>query len=232
MKADLTLNAIISAVVSSQNSCLSMATNQLLIKVGRIKGNVYIRDVTIDQTSEAFLRCKQTVTIDMDSMTGDLRQALKNQFLTYDWKSHQRDTVLKVIDNLTKAFNITNMNGCLAAPINEQYIKVDTVGRDFKMIDYDLTQFATANVKKCIQEGVIRVGEGQAGLLPNYLKSFHDGELFPPEPEVAPAPSCPEYNEQECKIELIITVAVGFCIIVLFLALAVYKGWNIKSKKI
>jgi|LauGreDrversion4_2_1035121.scaffolds.fasta_scaffold134227_3 hypothetical protein len=232
MRSEIVLDAMISAVVNSQNSCLSMATNNFIVKVGQIRGNVFIRDVTLDQTSQAFLRCKQTVTIDMDSMLGDLRQTLLNQLTTIYDNLQQGVDKLTLIDNLTKAFNISSMNSCFSGPINETLIKIDSVGRNFNMIDYNLAQIATANIKKCIQEGTIRVGEGDKGLLPNYLKSFEDSELFPPDIIAAPPPPCAEYKAEEFKVELIVTVAMGFVIVVLFLALALYKGWNIKSKKI
>ena len=197
-----------------------MATNQLLLKLKRVRGDALIKDVTINQVSDAHMRCKQSVIIDLTTFQDQIGATLRNMLQNLNTAKNVNN--FKLVQDISQVFTMDVMNSCVAAPINQVLIDIETVGENFKLENYDLNQKAKAELTRCVQEGKIRMGPGKGDpTLPDYLATMEDYLLLVTEPPPPPPPPCPD-PPKDFTTELIVTVLTCLAVMVGCLVYGIY----------
>lgn len=155
------MEVISKVCIDSASVCLSAAENKILIEVAEVQGNVIISDVVINSIADATVQCTNNDTIDLGSLTENLTTELNSMIEqanvgTTQWRrGHEK---IRLVNDIVTAMEKRQVSMCVSQAINEFKISVESVGGDFKWMNYDIMQLASANMKRCLNEATFKVG--------------------------------------------------------------------------
>lgn len=155
---DALLSFIAHTIVSSQSTCLAAAENSILYEIGTAN-NFMLKNVTLSQVSDASVQCTHNANIAVgDAFSPAFLQAqLENVLGTANGIGTDN---VNVASTIAMAITTTMVNSCMLTATNEYRVTVRACQGTTSLLNIDLSQIATAQMKLCLSSDTIVVNGG------------------------------------------------------------------------
>lgn len=155
-KTSAVLNIIADVMVRTNQTCLSSASNSMLMKFGKAK------EVTIDgldstNTGSTQQNCTHVQDVQIGPLHENLRATLQQKMATA--VGRLKGDTAKLIANITESVSVSVVSSCLAVAVNQIGISIQNVTGKVYLKDIHLTETATASVAQCLTKDTVRVGD-------------------------------------------------------------------------
>jgi hypothetical protein len=151
---NLTLNMALQSYVSANSDCIAFAVNQAMWDISS-GGTVEIENLDISQITEAHAKCATAQGLPVSNratMQSAFNSLAKTSITTANTQlspdAHGTETV-STLDNLSKVFNETSIQECVAGALNRAAIK-DVNTRNSVFVTGSVVQLASAEMQTCI----------------------------------------------------------------------------------
>ena len=158
-RVEALLDIISETVVSANSQCLANAENFVLIDTNGAQ-NVTVRNLFIDQVSDATVDCTNNTTIEVAPMQLDLKKRLEEMIqLANNTDADASDTKVKLVNDIVNSVNESVVSRCLAEAVNRYEATAEDVSGNVNIVDLDINQMAEAQMKSCLNSTSIKVGD-------------------------------------------------------------------------
>lgn len=155
-RANAVLDLMSKTMVQVQSSCIAEARDQALIQVGRAKNFNMLND-HINQAAKATASCSSKTNVGVGD-TG-IQEELKKQLNAMISGSNSSGaTSSSVVNQISESITKKTVSSCVAQSVNVFKAEFGKVGGDFNVNNFNLNQVAEAEIKKCIMNSDIKVG--------------------------------------------------------------------------
>lgn len=169
-RANAVLDLMSKTMVQVQSACIAEARDQALIQVGRAKNFTMLND-HINQSATAAASCSSKTHVDVGD--AGIQNQLKEQLnAMFSGTNGNGATSSSIAEEISKSITKKTISSCVAQSVNVFKAEFGKVGGDFNVNNFNLNQVAESEIKKCIMNSDVKVGNVP---LMEYLKTNLNG---------------------------------------------------------
>lgn len=155
-KTSAVLNIIADVMVRTNQTCLSSASNSMLMQFGKAR-EVTIENLDSTNTSSTQQNCIHVQNVQIGPLHSNLQAALQQKMATA--AGRLKGDTAKLIANITESISVSVVSTCLAVAVNQIGIRIQNITGKVYLKDIRLTETATASVAQCLTKDSVRVGD-------------------------------------------------------------------------